>query len=512
VSSHYDAAANEAEKQLNAISPTMCYAKWAQVSMHLTNGMTHSCYHPPTHKIPLHELSANPSALHNTLEKKEQRKEMLEGKRPAGCSYCWRIEDVGGRSDRIYRSGEYWAQNAKEDIKAAGWEGNINPRYVEVNFNQACNFKCSYCSPHLSTSWHQEIKEFGPYNIVGGEHNNADSLAEKGLMPLRVSQDENPYVEAFWKWWPELYKTLEVFRMTGGEPLMDVNTFKVLDYVYKNPNAWLELSVTSNMCPPTPQLMDKFIGALQKIEKIQIWEDPDRFNPNSGNNWYVAPACKNFAVFVSCDGYGEQAEYMRNGMDFDVLKKNVLRILRETDNTTITFINTFNALSLTSFREWLQFILELREEFAKDRQGIKNIPVPDNGGHKHPDYEIHPKQRIWFDIPLLRAPLWQCIQVMPEWYQDYLEEAIAFMEINRANEDYIDYRGFKDFEIDKAKRNLEWMKAGAKLSTDEVQKARANFYKFFTQHDARRSTNFLSAFPEMEDWWHLCQEAEALVE
>ena len=32
---------------------------------------------------------------------------------------------------------------SKEDIKAAGWEGNINPRYVEVNFNQACNFKCS---------------------------------------------------------------------------------------------------------------------------------------------------------------------------------------------------------------------------------------------------------------------------------------------------------------------------------------------------------------------------------
>jgi hypothetical protein len=300
--------------------------------------------------------------------------------------------------------------------------------------------------------------------------------------------------------------------MTGGEPLMDVNTFKVLDYVYANPNAWLEMSVTSNMVPPKPQLMDKFIESLQRLEQIQIWEDPQKFNPNSGNNWYVAPACKNFAVFVSCDGYGKQAEYMRNGMDFEVLKKNVLRVLRETDNTTITFINTFNALSLTSFREWLQFILELREEFAKDRQGIKYIPVPDNGGHKHPDYEIRPKQRIWFDIPLLRAPHWQCIQVMPEWYQDYLEEAIAFMELNAANEQYIDYRGFKDFEIDKARRNLEWMKAGSKLSEEEVLKARANFYKFFTQHDQRRDTDFLSVFPEMEDWWQICQEAEALVE
>ena len=93
--------------------------------------------------------------------------------------------------------------------------------------------------------------------------------------------------------------------------------------------------------------MDMFIESLQRLEEIQIWEDPKKFNPNSGNNWYVAPACKNIATFVSVDGYGEQAEYMRNGMDFSLLQKNVKRILNETDNSTITFINTFNALSLT---------------------------------------------------------------------------------------------------------------------------------------------------------------------
>jgi hypothetical protein len=168
-------------------------------------------------------------------------------------------------------------------------------------------------------------------------------------------------------------------------------------------------------------------------------------------------------------------------------------------------------LSLTSLRDYLQWILDLRDEYAKDRQGIKYIPIPDNGDHKHDDYEIRPKQRIWFDIPLLRAPLWQCIQILPEYYQSYLEEAIAFMEINQADEVNIDYRGFKDFEIDKVRRNLEWMKAGSKMEKEEVIKARANFYKFFTQHDERRSTDFLSTFPEMEDWWQICKEAEAMV-
>ena len=39
------------KKQLGYMSPSMCYAKWAQTSLHLTNGKTHSCYHTPLHPI-----------------------------------------------------------------------------------------------------------------------------------------------------------------------------------------------------------------------------------------------------------------------------------------------------------------------------------------------------------------------------------------------------------------------------------------------------------------------------
>ena len=36
----------------------------------------------PTHSIDVNELKTNPSALHNTKEKKEQRALMLKGERP----------------------------------------------------------------------------------------------------------------------------------------------------------------------------------------------------------------------------------------------------------------------------------------------------------------------------------------------------------------------------------------------------------------------------------------------
>ncbi|MCX6102749.1 MAG: hypothetical protein NT000_05730 [Proteobacteria bacterium] len=81
--------------ELDAVSPSFCAAKWKQVTVHLQNGLTHSCHHPVPHKIPLKELQLNPSALHNTEFKKQQRKLMLQGKRPAECDYCWRVEGGG---------------------------------------------------------------------------------------------------------------------------------------------------------------------------------------------------------------------------------------------------------------------------------------------------------------------------------------------------------------------------------------------------------------------------------
>lgn len=496
--SNYQQSADEAEKQLKFISPSMCYAKWAQVSLHLTNGMTSSCYHPPLHTVSIEQIKQNPSTLHNTDQKKLERKMMLNGERPSGCQYCWRIEDVGGRSDRIYRSGEAWAQNSKKDILLTLDDGNIDPRYVEVNFNQACNFKCMYCSPHLSTTWEEEIKNFGPYQIeVDGKkqfHNHVEYLERDGLMPIKVRQDENPYLEAFWKWWPKLYKKLEVFRITGGEPLMDVNTFKVLDYMYEHPNAWLEFSITTNMCPPKQELMDKFIEKIKLLERIQIWEDKERFNPGSGNHWYVNMPIKHFSLFVSLDSVGEQAEYIRTGLDFTKMQTNVLEFLHNTDNTAVTFINTYNALSVPKTKEFLEYILLLRHRFNRENQGVKKIPIYDPN-HTHPDYEIHPRQRIWFDVPLLRNPAWQNIQILPETFDKYIEESIEFM---KQNSDTSNFEGFYDFEISKMERNLKVLRE-QRYSGDEAKLQKRNMIDFFKQYDERRGTNFIKTFPEFKD-------------
>ena len=432
-------------EELNKVSPSFCLAKWFNVSIHIPTGKTHSCYHPKSHHIPLKELEDNSSALHNTEYKKQQRGLMLNGIRPPECEFCWQIEDSGNQlSDRAYRSKDVFEPGLIEEAKQLGIEGNARPRYVEVNFNQACNFKCSYCSPVLSTEWMKEINKQGPYMLADRKHNDMQYME-----PVNNSPD-NPYVEAFWNWLPEIYPTLQTFRMTGGEPLMDKNTFKIFDYVKANPKQDLHLSITSNCCPPKGQ-WQKFIDAMQD----------------------VAPCVDHFMLYASLDSWGKQAEYIRNGLEFDTLLKNVKQYLEQCDRHSLTFIITFNTLSYFGIFEYIQNILEMRKQYSKTRQ------------------------MIWFDIPQLTNPDYLNPKLMPQHVTE-LERCVEFMEANKDG-DGNEFQGFSDFEISKVKRLIQWITADSNFNKQLAEK---NFKLFFSQHDARRGTDFLNTFPELKDFWN----------
>jgi hypothetical protein len=451
--SRYLADAEFVHKELNNVSPSFCLAKWYNVSIHIPTGKTHSCYHPKTHKIPLDEIKIDVSALHNTKYKKEQRKLMLEGKRPSECEFCWQIEDSGTHlSDRAYRSKDIWEESLIAEAVQLGDSGNAKPRYVEVNFNQACNFKCSYCSPHLSTAWAKDIEDHGSFILKDRQHNGLswtkDLNIDNGL--------SNPYLLAFWEWLPEIYPTLHTFRMTGGEPLMDKNTFRMFEYVKEHPKEDLHLSITSNCCPPGNQWA-KFMSSLKEITDVD--------------------AIDHFMLYCSLDSWGDQAEYIRNGMNFELLYNNVCDYLQNSDKHSLTFIITFNVLSYTGFYLYMENILKLRKQFNKGRQ------------------------LVWFDVPQLLDPDFLNPKLLPGLITE-LERTVEFMKYNPETK-WNEFKGFSDFEISKVERLIDWIKSNTGFNQELAMQ---NFYLFFSQHDERRGTDFLNTFPELETFWKECEE------
>jgi hypothetical protein len=448
---------NSAEQMREQLGEGLCLAKWKQVSLHLTTGHTNSCYHPPLHKIEHSDIELNPAGLHNTAYKKQQRVIMLRNERPSECQYCWNMEDHSKLSDRHYRSGEPWAAVDFEKIKnSTGLENDVTPSYVEVNFNNACNLKCSYCSPQFSSSWGDEIQRHGAY-ATSTPHNAPEHFT--GARRVIPAREHNPYVEAFWQWWPDLYPQLEHFRMTGGEPLLDKNTYRVFDYVLDNPSPKLHLNVTSNFSVDEKS-WQKYKGYLKELCQEGVLE--------------------HFMQYVSLDGWGSQAEYMRHPMNFNLVWDRVNQFLAEIPyRNSLTFIVTMNNLSVTSLENLFAGILGLRRTYSNTYQ------------------------RIWFDTPVLREPAWQSLQILPESYADKLEHLWAWM-IRQTETPEDPFHGFKDYEIARLDRDIAWMRSGQKLDPAYVSKQKADFYRFFAEHDRRRDTDFLKTFPEMKSWWQEC--------
>jgi hypothetical protein len=273
-------------------------------------------------------------------------------------------------------------------------------------------------------------------------------------------REDNPYVDAFWEWWPSLYPKLKHFRMTGGEPLMDRNTYRVFDYVLALPKPDLHIDVTSNFSVEQ-KLYDQYHNYVKQLCDTNI---------------------EHFMQYVSLDsGIHEHAEYIRHGLVYNRVFENVHRFLDHIPNrNSLTFIITMSNLNVLGVKKLLNWILELRILYSKTYQ------------------------RVWFDTPILRQPTWQSLQILPMVYTQRLQDVVNWMAANLETEEK-PFQGFKDYEVQRMQRVVDWMREGSKLSPEYVKLQRADFHRFFNEHDKRRETDLLKTFPEMREFWDECK-------
>ena len=435
---------------LDTKSESFCAAKWYNATIWLGSGMTTSCHHPPAHLVDIDKVRANPRLLHNTDQKKQDREQMQRGERPAGCEYCWKIEDMGrdAISDRVYKSKIYPIE-ALDDAFNTPVSRDVNLKTLEISFDRTCQFACSYCNPAFSSTWVNDIRQNGPYQelLTDGRSHFTHTHDSSQLYKFG---ETNPYVEAFFEWWEsDLNQTLDELRITGGEPLMSGYTWQLLDWFRTNKGrSKTRLAINSNL------------GTQVDIDRL--------FNSVD------AP----IDLYTSNESIGLHAEYIRDGLVWDDWSNNIELVLNNhTDKLRgLHIMCTINALCLESLRDFLECVVNWKLEYGTDI--------------------------VSFTLNILRFPSFQSPLVLSdELRTDYRERLVKVLAR------YKDSSLLQEHEHNHLSRLIDYLDIVKTPHSDafDLPKLHNDFKQFYTQYDQRRDKNFTQTFPHLKDWYESIQ-------
>jgi organic radical activating enzyme len=434
------------QQVLDTKSASFCAAKWYNATIWLGSGQTTSCHHPPAHAIGVEAIKINPKAIHNTAQKKEDRRKMIAGERPAGCEYCWKIEDMGrdAVSDRVYKS-KIYPIKALDQAFITPVDQDVDLRTLEIAFDRTCQFACSYCNPAFSSTWVKDIRNNGAYVGLVSDGRNHFTHEHSSAQLYRFGKT-NPYVEAFFEWWEsDLHRTLQELRITGGEPLMSGETWKLLDWFKENKGkSSTRLAINSNLGAEVD--VDRLLDSIEGLE---------------------------VDIYTSNESMGVQAEYIRDGLNWQSWVANVNKILTSGRVRRLHVMNTINALCLDSLPEFLDLIC-----------WFKNI---------------HGHNKISFTLNILRFPSFQSPLVLSDelrtLYKDNLVHWLVCVEQHATLEEH---------EINHTQRLIDYLDVVKTPHSEafEMPKLLNDFKQFHTQYDQRRNKNFAATFPRLKDWYN----------
>jgi len=433
------------QQVLDTKSSSFCAAKWYNATIWLGSGQTTSCHHPPAHAIG-GDFETNPRAIHNTAQKKQDRRQMQAGERPPGCEYCWKIEDMGrdAVSDRVYKSKIYPIKALNEAYNTP-YNEDVDLRTLEIAFDRTCQFACSYCNPAFSSTWVNDIKKHGAYTGLVSDGRNHFTHTHDSAQLYRYGET-NPYVEAFFKWWEsDLHRTLQELRITGGEPLMSGETWKLLDWFKNNQGkSHTRLAINSNL--GTQVDVDRLLDTVTGME---------------------------IDLYTSNEAVGTQAEYIRDGLVWTDWVHNVERLLDSHQFRGIHVMCTINALCLPSLDQLLEQIVAWKQ--------------------------AHGRSAISFTLNILRFPSFQSPLILSDDLRTQYRDQLAQFLVRHENSTYL-----HEHEINHTLRLIDYLDVVKTPHSEafELPKLLNDFRQFYTQYDQRRGKNFTETFPELAEWYN----------
>jgi hypothetical protein len=258
---------------------------------------------------------------------------------------------------------------------------------------------------------------------------------------------DNPFVDAFIRWYPDLITELQELRVTGGEPIMSHNFWKFLEVVKKYPSDKLRIAVNSNL------------GDSKQLQKLIDVTHQLPINE--------------FDLYTSNESFGFHAEYIRDGLIYSDWRNNLVNFIENAKFRSLTIMMTINSLCLFSITEFMDDMLVLKSKY----------------GHHRPN----------LDLNILRWPAFMSPLSLPDDIKIELHIKLKnWYDLNKGN------KLLGENELTQIQRLLDYIEVvdkGHVSTEDDREKHFHDFKSFYEQYDLRRGKDFRQTFPNLVGWY-----------
>ena len=258
------------------------------------------------------------------------RRMMLNGQKPSSCTKCYKEEEAGHISKRIWETRKWIKDQGGIEpiIEGTGEDGSVAPRirYIDLRLGSKCQLACVMCSPHDSSNWVKEHKQI--YPTLENENLKKSMAWEKESGKLAWSGGSYNWHKKNPKFWDELYETLPHLRQlyfAGGEPLIMDEHYMLLEKCIEDGLAKdIELRYNSN-------------GIEWQDNLFDLWKE-----------------FRNVIFHFSVDDISIRNHFIRYPSDWQTITNSIHKM----DNLTLTTATTIMALNIFYVPEFIKWKIE----------------------------------------------------------------------------------------------------------------------------------------------------------
>jgi organic radical activating enzyme len=315
--------------------------------------------------------SQHPVSLFDKGALDKVRDDLENGIQNKHCSVCWLHE-----------------KNGLDSWRLQGNVSRIAEKSIEVYLDNTCDQKCIYCSAKFSSKWAQEINQAQPEDkkfltsilnddtfVATQKKNHIDIILENIANVGEASRD---------------YHQHQIILL-GGEPLLSpqvkkdvINDIVGAFYSKTEPTRQLKIMVVTNGNSPDI-VIDRALKSIKETsEKYENLK---------------------FTINLSMESTGSNAEFVRNGVDWNQFIKNYQKYLE--NNLEVGFSMTLNSVSFLDTPNFMRQMIN----YAKNSSGWR--------------------QRTFFRVNVAQYPKHLSIATLPEEYRYIFEECKSVIEENK---------------------------------------------------------------------------------